>query len=75
MLFRSVVGIESTGMRINNVPQVLIHLQVQVEGLPPYQASTKLLLSPMSAARLQPGAAVPVRVDPANPGDLIIETD
>ncbi|MBI5499905.1 MAG: hypothetical protein HY907_06655 [Deltaproteobacteria bacterium] len=70
-----VLGIQSTGVRINNVPQVRLHLQVELEGVAPYQASTKLLLSPMAAAQLQPGAAVPVRVDPANPQDLILETD
>jgi hypothetical protein len=70
-----VLGIQGTGVSINHVPQVMVHLQVEAQGIAPYQAAAKLLLNPMAQAQLQPGAVVPLRVDPQNPQDLIIETD
>jgi hypothetical protein len=65
-------GVSGTGMKINNVPMMQIDLLVHVQGLPPYPASTKMLQSAMPG--VAPGATVPIRADPQNPSDVMIET-
>lgn len=70
-----IANIAPTGMSINNVPQMQITLIVEVPGQSPYQATTKMLLSPYALAQVGPGAQVPLRVDPQNPNDVLIETD
>ena len=70
-----IVAVQHSGMEINGVPQMQITVNVQLPDRAPYQASTKLLLSPTSAAQLRPGTVVAVRVDPEKPSDILIETD
>lgn len=70
-----VLAVDGTGLRVNGVPQARVRLRVQLPDKAPYEASTKLLLHPASAAGLAPGASVPVRVDPRDPQALVIETD
>jgi LSD1 subclass zinc finger protein len=70
-----VLAVQPTGVSINNVPQFLIQVMVQLEGVAPYPANIKMLLNPASLSQLAPGAALPLRVDPASPQDVIIEAD
>jgi hypothetical protein len=70
-----VVNIAPTGMRINGVPQVRFDLMVQVEGRAPFQASTKMLVNPAMLGQFGPGSSIPVRVDPRDPSNILIETD
>jgi hypothetical protein len=65
-----VVGLAPTGMRINGVPQMQIQLMVELPGRAPYQAATKML-----GAVVPVGAQVPVRADPRNPSDVLIEVE
>ena len=54
--------------------QVLqISLEVQVAGGAPYQAFIQQPVGPVQAGALQPGATVEVRVDPANPANVMID--
>jgi hypothetical protein len=57
---------QETGTRINDQPEVMMTLLVQIPGQAPYQAQTTSVLSHMLLARVQPGMTVPVKVDPAN---------
>ena len=68
-----IVSLQPTGMSVNNVPQVAITVSVQLPGRPPYQASAKMLLQPMAMAQLTPGQTVPLRVDPRDPQEVLIE--
>ena len=71
----SVVGIQRTGVKINNVPQFNITVQVMRDGQAPYNASAKMLLPPGSAGQFKPGLVLPVRVDPNDPQAIMIELD
>lgn len=53
--------------------QLVLHLQVQPPGRPPYPAQLTTMVSELQIPRLQPGAAVQVRIDPANPAKLALE--
>jgi hypothetical protein len=71
----TVVSLQPTGTRINNVPQYRITLSIELEGKAPYEAQTKLLLQPHDAAQLTKGSVLPVRVDPKNPAAVMLELD
>jgi hypothetical protein len=68
-----VQSLSPTGMSINDVPQVMVQLVVELPGQMPYQATSKLLLS--NPAMLMPGAQVALRVDPQNPNNVLLEAD
>ncbi len=69
-----VISVEPTGTRIDNVPQFEISVSVSLPGKPPYDASTKVLLPQNAAAGLTPGTVVHIRVDPLDPGVILVET-
>jgi hypothetical protein len=62
----TVLQIWDTGMTVNNDPVVGFLLEVRPKDGNAYQAKTKLLVSRLSILQIQPGAVVPVRIDPAN---------
>lgn len=70
-----VLGVEHTGVRINNVPQMRVNLEVSLPGQPPYAASTKVLMHSHLAAQFAPGVTVAVRVDPNDAREVLIESD
>src|SRR6185503_4105620 len=68
-----VMNVSPTGLSINNVPQYAITMMVLLDGRAPYQATSKMLIS--NPAQLIPGSRVPLRVDPQNASDVLVETD
>jgi hypothetical protein len=67
-----ITTIRQTGMLINENPQVEMDLQVDVEGIPTYPVSHRQVIAQIAIPQFQPGATVPVRVDPSNPSSLIV---
>ena len=67
-----VVSMRETGTTVNNAPQVEFQMKVSVPGREPYTAVMKDYISLVDLAALQPGSTVDVRVDPDDPGSLII---
>lgn len=65
-------GISPTGTRINNVPMVKVDMVIRLPGAAPYTASTTVLQTAVPG--IAPGMSVPVRADPQNPSDVMIET-
>ena len=61
-----------TGMLVNNQPQVGFELQVWIPNAAPYVAETKMIVSALVIPRIQPGAVVQVKVDPADPRKVAI---
>jgi hypothetical protein len=47
-------------------------LQVTVDGMQPYPATHRQVIAMIAAPQFQPGATVPVKVDPAEPTSLIV---
>lgn len=69
-----VQSISPTGLSINNVPQMQFTFLVELPGRAPYPASAKMLLNGRVAG-LSAGGRLPLRVDPRNPQEIMIETD
>lgn len=67
-----ITTISQTGMFINENPQVEMDLEVDVEGIPTYAVSHRQVIAQIAIPQFQPGATVPVRVDPSNPSSLIV---
>ena len=57
---------------VNYQPQVEIDLTVLAAGRPPYPVTVTQVVDQVSLARLQPGATVAVKVDPADPTSVWI---
>jgi hypothetical protein len=68
----TITHVTDTGVTVNDNPQVQIALMVAMDGAPAYAASVTQVISRLAVANFRPGATVPVRVDPADPNELII---
>jgi hypothetical protein len=68
----TVTALRDTGMTVNDNPQVELDLDVSVDGTPVYPVTHRQVISRLAIAGFQPGATVPVRVDPQDPRTLII---
>ena len=68
----TVTALRDTGVTINDNPQVELDLDVSVEGMPVYPVTQRQVISRLAIAGFQPGATLPVRVDPLQPRSLII---
>lgn len=69
-----VLGWSSTGMSVNDVPQMKLQLRVDLADAEPYEAEATMFLAPHELAALR-GATVPVRVSPDDRNQVLIETD
>src|SRR3954454_21538489 len=65
-------AVRQTGLWVNENPQVEMDLDVTVEGLPSYSTTHRQVIAQIAIPQFQPGATVPVRVDPDNPTRLIV---
>jgi hypothetical protein len=68
-----ILRIWDTGMTVNEDPVVGFLLEVRREDRPAYEARTKLRISRLDIARIQPGTVVPVRVDPQDPAHVALD--
>ena len=68
----TVAAVRQTGTFVNENPQVEMDLDVSVEGLEPYRVTHRQVLAMIAIPQFQPGAQVPVRVDPQDPQSLIV---
>lgn len=62
-----VVGLEDTGNRFNDTPEIRVLLEVRAEGRPPWRASVIRILSVAEAPAFAPGRGFAVRYDPRRP--------
>lgn len=68
----TVSAVRQTGTFVNNNPECELALQVVLDGGEPYGVTHRQVLAMVALPGFQPGASVPVRVDPNNPQSLII---
>jgi Protein of unknown function (DUF3592) len=68
----TVTAVRQTGTFVNNNPECELDLQVVVDGGDPYEVTHRQVLAMVALPGFQPGASVPVRVDPDDPSSLII---
>ena len=63
----TILGLQDTGMRINDNPRVTITLEIRLPNMQPYQIQKTSTISILQLAQVQPGAVVAVLVDMAAP--------
>lgn len=68
----TITAIRQTGMFVNENPQIEMDLQVSLDGTAPYAATHRQVVAMIAIPSFQPGATVPVRVDPQDPQSLIV---
>ena len=65
-------AMRDTGMTVNDNPTVEFDLAVSVDGASPYMVTHRQVISRLAIGHFQPGATIPVKVDPANPQSVLI---
>jgi hypothetical protein len=68
----TISAVRQTGTFVNNNPECEIDLQVSLDGGAPYAVTHRQVLAMVALPSFQPGASVPVRVDPNDANSLII---
>ena len=68
-----IVGMRQTGVYMNEQPQIELNLEVTSSMQGPYQVVLKEYVPLMLLGSLSSGQPLPVKVDPANPNNVIIE--
>src|ERR1039457_1523581 len=69
----TVTSLTDTGTLVNFNPQIVLDLQVAVEGKEPYATQLTTAVPQVYLARLQPGGQIGVKVDPSDPSALTID--
>jgi hypothetical protein len=67
----TIVSMQATGAHINMQPELLFQLSLDVNGSTS-EVQHKQVVSPAVIGQLQPGAQVPVKVDPNDHSQLMI---
>jgi hypothetical protein len=69
----AITGLTQTGMSLNDNPQVEFDLSVDVPGRASYAAKRKEFVPLIMLGQIAPGAVFPVKIDPADPSNVVIE--
>ncbi len=67
-----IVGLQQTGMYVNNQPQVVLQLQVTTAMHAPYAVTIKEVVPLIMIGRLTSGQPLPVKVDAARPENVVV---
>jgi hypothetical protein len=68
----TILEVNQTGMMVNNQPQAALKLEVRVPGWEPYQTVIKMVIPIVNIPQFQPGAVMPVKVDPNNKAKVVL---
>jgi hypothetical protein len=69
----TITGMRQTGVSVNDQPQMELHLQVEDQMYGSRQITVKEYVPLMMLGALSSGRPLPVKVDPANPNNVVIE--
>ena len=69
----TILRIWDTGTTVNDNPVVGLLLEVRPQNLPAYQAESKSMIPRLSISQFQPGAIIPVRIDPQNQARVALD--
>lgn len=70
----TITAIRDTGVTINNSPLVKLILEVQNNFGQRYPAETRVLVSRLNPRMYQPGMKIPVKIDPNNEKNVVINS-
>lgn len=68
----TITGVQQTGAMVNFQPTMQIDMTVLPDGLPPYPATVTQVVEQHFLMKAVPGASVPIKVDPNDPGSIWI---
>ncbi|MEZ4221117.1 MAG: hypothetical protein R3B13_09315 [Polyangiaceae bacterium] len=68
-----ILSLSDTGVTINDNPQVALALAIQSPHHGAYQVQTTSIISRLAIPRVQPGMTVPVKIDPQNPNNVVLD--
>ncbi|MEW5870959.1 MAG: hypothetical protein AB1894_16920 [Chloroflexota bacterium] len=65
----TVLGLQDTGMRINDNPRISVLLEVNIPGYPVYQVQKSMVIPMIKISQVQVGSTVGVMADPTQPAN------
>ncbi|MFZ9388149.1 MAG: hypothetical protein ACO25B_09730 [Chitinophagaceae bacterium] len=68
-----ILEVKDTGVTINNNPQVKLILEVRNSYGQKYQAETRVIVSRINPGAYAPGMEVPVKIDPENEQNVVLD--
>lgn len=69
----TILEVRDTGVRINNNPQIKLMLEVKDSLGRKYNTQTRVVVSILNMHQFQPGMEVPVKIDPKNENNVVID--
>jgi hypothetical protein len=69
----TIVSLSEGGPYVNERPTITMELDVELPGRAPYRAQAKQVVGRLVIGRLEPGASIPVRVDPEDPAKVSVD--
>ena len=69
----TIVGVSQTGAWANNNPVTVLDCKIHVDGHPDYEVRHRETVPQVAIGSLTNGATLPVKVNPKNPSDFIIQ--
>jgi hypothetical protein len=69
----TITGVTQTGMYLNEQPRIKMAMLVQLPGQAPYAAEHTEFVPLILLSRVQPGATLPVKVNPAQPQKVVVD--
>jgi hypothetical protein len=70
----TILNVQQTGVLVNHQPQVAFALEVRPPGDAPYQVRAKAIIPMVNIPQFQPGAQVSVKIHPADPTKVVMDT-
>jgi hypothetical protein len=69
----TIVSLREGGPYVNQRPTITMELDVELPGRQRYRAEARQPVGRLVIGRLQPGATIPVRVDPKDPASVSVD--
>ena len=69
----TIVSLSEGGPYANQRPTITMELDVELPGRDPYRAQARQVVGRLVIGRLEPGATVPVRLDPQDPAKVVVD--
>jgi hypothetical protein len=70
-----VLALQTTGVRVNDQPQLALTMHVTVHGRDPFMIRHSEVVNEIRIPQVQPGAMLPILVDPKDPTLFVINWD
>jgi hypothetical protein len=69
----TIVSLQEGGPYVNDRPTITMELEVELPGQERYSAQARQVVGRLVIGRLQPGATIPIRVDPKDPTNVMVD--